>query len=209
MGFNQNENWISNKDKSIIELLLFSTIDKEGITMELGCWQGQTSVILANDIYPEILYCIDHWEGNIEEEKFTGETHYTTEQIKLRDVYKEFIDNMNSLTNKNYIVFKDTHEHYLSTFKGNIKFAFVDGSHDYQSVKNTILLLLPHIIEKGVIIFDDYHSSDTTKLDGGVKKAVHEFFDNKVYCDTIYTGNNIAWVIIDRPFKLENLINKS
>ena len=55
-------------------------------------------------------------------------------------------------------------QQYLNKLlKGNkIDFAFIDGAHDYESVKHDFeKLILPKLAEDGVVIFDDYSNLST------------------------------------------------
>jgi hypothetical protein len=131
---------------------------------------------LANHCFPENLICNDTWLGNVAESKITGVTHITEEILKVRDVYSIFIDNMENNTQKNYTVVKKDCIEWLKTFKEPIKFIHIDASHEYESVFETINLVLPNMVKGGIICGDDYESANIKRRDlhGGVQRAVME-----------------------------------
>ena len=96
--------------------------------------------------------------------------------VKVRDVYSIFIDNMENNTQKNYTVVKKDCIEWLKTFKEPIKFIHIDASHEYESVFETIKLVLPNMVKGGIICGDDYESANIERSDlhGGVQRAVME-----------------------------------
>jgi hypothetical protein len=75
-----------------------------------------------------------------------------------------------------------------------IKFCHIDASHDYASVRDTLLAVLPRLTSGAVLIGHDYESAHAgrTDLEGGVERAVRE-----VLPDHIVHGNN--WVYVHVP----------
>ena len=175
-----HEDWYS--DNQITDLVnIFKKVkDLDGQIIEIGCWEGKSTINLANNCYPEILICNDTWLGNIQESLITGDTHITEKIVKERDVYNTFINNMENNTQKNYKIVKEDCLRWLKKFEGNIKFIHIDASHEYESVFNTIKLVLPHMVKNGIICGDDYLSANMYRddLHGGVEKAVKDLLPN-------------------------------
>ena len=169
-----NENWYSDTQINDLILLFDTTKDLKGNIIEIGCWEGKSTTALANKIYPEILICNDIWLGNIEESKVSGITHITELILKERDIYSIFIDNMETLTKKNYTVVKKDCLNWLKEYNEPIKFIHIDASHDYESVIETIKLVLPKLVDGGVICGDDFINASSPELHGGVNRAVKE-----------------------------------
>ena len=170
-----HEDWYSN-EQCMMLVQLYNTVKEEtGLIIEIGCWEGKSTIHLANTCYPEVLICNDTWLGNLAEEQIGGEPHITTHILKHRDVYQVFINNMNQFTKSNYKVVKEDCLEWLKTVNEPIKFCHIDASHDYHSVKKTIDLVRPHMVKKGIICGDDYFC-DFAQLDGGVQRAVNEAF---------------------------------
>ncbi len=100
------ENWYSQSQiENLIELVK-KVKPLEGNIIEISCWEGKSTIAIANNCYPEKLLCNDTWLGNVQESIVTGKEHITETILKSRDVYRVFINNMNSSTKQNYQIVK-------------------------------------------------------------------------------------------------------
>jgi predicted O-methyltransferase YrrM len=171
-----NENWYSNEQIVNLIHLLNTVKNVQGNVIEIGCWEGKSTIHLANNCYPETLICNDTWLGNVQESIVTGIEHITETIVKTRDVYGTFVNNMNAETKQNYKIVKLDCIEWLANFDGLIKFIHIDASHEYDSVFKTIQLVLPKMVKGGIICGDDYLSANIsrTDLNGGVERAVRE-----------------------------------
>lgn len=187
-----HENWYSENQINDLVTLLKSVKDKDGKIIEIGCWEGKSTISLANNCFPEILICNDTWLGNIQESIVTGVTHVTEEILKERDVYNIFINNMNKNTQQNYIIIKEDCIEWLKKFDGAIKFIHIDASHEYESVFETIKLVLPKMVNGGIICGDDYLSANIHRIDlhGGVERAVKEALPNHNHIGNLWYYRN-------------------
>jgi hypothetical protein len=183
-----NENWYS--DTQCLDLcnLAKRVKDLKGVYIEIGCWEGKSTHNLANTIYPEVLLCNDTWLGNIVESETTGIKHITETILEYRDVYKTFLQNMKNTTKGNFLVYKLDCLNWLPTLNDEIKFCHIDASHDYESVHKTIELILPKLIPGAIICGDDFLSSNSDRkdLNGGVERAVREFFPNVLNIENLW-----------------------
>ena len=183
-----HEDWYSeNQINNLVKLLKYVK-DKNGKIIEIGCWEGKSTISLANNCFPEILICNDTWLGNVQESAVTGVTHVTEEILKYRDVYSIFIYNMNNNTKQNYTIIKEDCIEWLKKFEGSIKFIHIDASHEYESVFETIKLVLPKMVKGGIICGDDYMTSNINRYDlhGGVERAVKELLPNHYNIDNLW-----------------------
>jgi predicted O-methyltransferase YrrM len=171
-----NENWYSESQLQDVIMLLHRAKHLDGNIIEIGCWEGKSTVQLANHSYPESIICNDTWLGNVAESILTGTTHVTEEIVKHRDVYGIFVNNMNTLTKQNYNIVKEDCIQWLSSYDKPIKFIHIDASHEYESVFKTIQLVLPKMVKNGIICGDDFINSNMNRHDlhGGVERAVRE-----------------------------------
>lgn len=171
-----NEDWYSAKQCRDLIDLIKQVSHLNGAVIEIGCWEGKSSICIANNCYPDKLICNDTWLGNVEESKVTGTKHITEIILEKRDVYKIFIQNMEIFTKKNYTVVKEDCLKWLEKFTEPIKFIHVDASHEYDSVFKTIKYILPHMVSGGIICGDDFLSANIGRsdLNGGVERAVRE-----------------------------------
>ena len=175
-----NENWYDDCQLNNLVTLYKSIKELTGSIIEIGCWEGKSSMALANVCFPETLICNDTWLGNQVESELTGKVHATEIILKTRDVYKIFTDNMNNFTKSNYTVVKDDCLKWLPQFKQPLKFCHIDASHEYFSVKKTIEILLPLVVPNGILCGDDFLTSNIRRTDlaGGVERAVRETLPN-------------------------------
>lgn len=175
-----NENWYSDKQCNDLQNLVKLTCDISGSIIEIGCWEGKSTVNIANTCYPEILICNDTWLGNIQESIITGVKNISEIIVETRNVYGCFINNMDTLTRRNYTVVKMDCMEWLEKYNENIKFIHIDASHDYESVYKTIELCLPKMVKGGVMCGDDFESANINRIDlhGGVERAVRELLPN-------------------------------
>jgi predicted O-methyltransferase YrrM len=175
-----NDDWYSNYQLDNLEALAKQVKNKEGAIIEIGCWEGKSTVALAKSFYPEVLVCNDTWLGNIQESIITGTTHATELILKERDVYTIFQENMSLLTDGNYTIVKRDCIEWLKEYNEPIKFIHIDASHDYESVHETIRLVLPNMIKGGILCGDDFLSANmhVQELHGGVERAVRELLPN-------------------------------
>jgi hypothetical protein len=171
-----NEDWYSDDQCNDLIELVKSVNHLNGVLIEIGCWEGKSTICIANNCFPNVLICNDTWLGNVTESKVTGEKHITEVILEQRDVYNTFITNMNNNTKKNYTVVKEDCIEWLQTFNEYVKFIHIDASHDYDSVAETIRLILPNMVNGGIICGDDFIHSNINRhdLNGGVEKAVRE-----------------------------------
>lgn len=172
-----HEDWYSNDQLQALSLLYKLVQRLEGAVIEIGCWEGKSTITLANACYPEQLICNDTWLGNVAEAAVTGSSHPSVEIVAQRDVYAQFMKNMTAATRGNYRVVRRDCNEWLTTFNEPVKFAHIDGSHDYDSVATSLRLLLPHVIPGGILAGDDYLTAHagSVELRGGVQRAVQEW----------------------------------
>jgi cephalosporin hydroxylase len=162
--------------------------DLSGLCIEIGCWEGKSTVYLTNTLYPETLICNDTWLGNIEESNVTGTEHPSVTLAKQKDVYSRFLQNMNEVTKGNFVTVRQDCLEWLKTLKEPVKFCHIDASHDYESVYKTIELLKPLVVPGGILCGDDYLTANIRckVLQGGVQRAVMESFDDFEHAENLW-----------------------
>lgn len=173
-----HEDWYSNEQVEVLCKLAKEVKNLNGSIIEIGCWEGKSTFNLANAIYPETLICNDTWLGNVAESICSGNKHPTEVILENRDVYRIFRENMDKLTERNYDIVKKDCLEWLNEYDGKVKFCHIDASHDYYSVRKTLELLLPKLVNGGILCGDDFGNANMncTILHGGVERAVREIF---------------------------------
>jgi hypothetical protein len=130
------------------------------IFVELGSWIGKSARIIAPQLpYDAKLYCIDTWNGTLDE----------PEQLKL---FHDRIVNLFQIFLSNCIQKRVAHKihpirmtsHGASKiFKEKIDFLFIDNAHTYDFVYKDIMHWYPRMSEIGVMTGDDYFIGTTAK----------------------------------------------
>ena len=87
-----NDNWYSDQQLGDLINLVKKVKDIDGNIIEIGCWEGKSTIQIANNCFPETLICNDTWLGNVQESIVTGITHPTELILKERDVYNIFMN---------------------------------------------------------------------------------------------------------------------
>ena len=168
--------------------------------LEVGVFHGVTSRNVC-----EILYSL---HGN--NFKFTGIDLFLNDNEVLKDEYapKTTFSNPLKTIYYNFIIRSDPYniksvnkllrkfEKNINIIKGNsndvlkeinldgIDYAFLDGGHKYETVRNDLENLTQIVNNKGTILCDDYNLSYAP----GIKKAIDEYVFDKNYDLKIYNS---------------------
>ncbi|MBR3253428.1 class I SAM-dependent methyltransferase [Candidatus Saccharibacteria bacterium] len=169
----KNDQVSKEETEQIIELAK-GALNVSGDFVELGCYKGDTSLLLAEVLKNsnKKLWIYDSFEGLPEKSKEDesilgvnfkgGELFVTKREVKGRflraglpvPVIKKGW--FSELTNED--------------LPDEIAFAFLDGDF-YESIKDSLKLVAPKMVKDGIIIVHDY----TNPALPGVKRAVDEF----------------------------------
>ena len=101
---------------------------------------------------------------------------YSIEAVE--DLLKKFKKNIHLIKGNSNLILKKID-------MAKIDYVFLDGGHDYETIKNDLNNCIEVINNKGTILCDDYNLSYAP----GVKKAIDEFVKkNDLKCDLIYNS---------------------
>ncbi|HSW38690.1 MAG TPA: class I SAM-dependent methyltransferase [Acidobacteriota bacterium] len=166
------EDWYPDEQLEQLSNAAASAKALRGLFIEFGCWEGKSTVTIADIIYPATLHAVDTWRGNINEDP----KHVTVKTLKKRNVYATFRLNMQTDTKGNVEIHQMDCFDYLRSVAGPVAFCHIDASHNYEDVHRTISMCLPHMAGGGVLCGDDYVSAHKGRkdLNGGVERAVAE-----------------------------------
>ena len=179
-----HENWYSEPQMAQLSDKAKMVQDLKGEIIEIGCWEGRSTIALANAVYPQKMHAVDTWQGNYDE----SPTHPTIQWAKDRDIFAEFQKNIMELTKNNVIPQKMDCFEFLANFKEKVKLCHIDASHDYSSVKQTIKMLLSKLVPGWILCGDDYCTAHAARddLQGGVEKAVKEMCPGHVVVENFW-----------------------
>lgn len=171
-----HEDWYYDTLLGELAKLLSSIREVDGLIVDIGCWEGKSTIAILNAAHPETVICVDHWKGNLGESEATGQEHRSVELARSRNVYKTFVENVLSSTNRNFLIEKMDYVRWIPKVDRPIKFCHIDISNDYKSVKDAILSIQPKMAPGGLLCGYNYLSADVNEehLQGGVMRAVRE-----------------------------------
>lgn len=175
-----HEDWYSRDEIAQLEAAVDAVQGLQGILVEIGCWEGRSTVAIANRCWPDPLHAVDHWEGNWTERP----DHETVQALSHRDVFHAFQNNVQHLTRGNVTVHRAECIAFLQSLDAAIRFLHFDGAHDYKSVRAALELIVPRMVDGGIIVGHDFMTAHAGRvdLDGGVERAVLEILpDHDVY----------------------------
>lgn len=170
------EQWFPEDSQQALADLYRKTEGLEGRVVEIGSWEGRSTVALANACHPHIVHAVDTWEGS------PGEI--SAELAVGRDVFGTWKRNIYTETQGNVQAFRmgwrDFVVHYQATTDDPVRFLFIDAEHTYVEVRDTIAAFLPLMAPRAVICGDDQHHPP-------VRDAVLEAFPHA------YVVANLWW----------------
>lgn len=143
------EEWFGPASCELLARLVTDTEGVEGRIIEVGSWQGRSTVALANAAHPQMVDAVDTWQGS------PGEI--SADLAAGRDVFAEFAANIEERTAGNVTSHRMGWREFFATHEGPIRLLFIDAEHTYQEVRDNILAALPFMAPGSVICGDDAH----------------------------------------------------
>lgn len=145
-----HEDWFPEQSQTALAFLVKETIGVPGDIIEIGSWEGRSTVALANAAWPAHVHAVDTWKGS------PGEI--SAELAKQRNIYATFNQNIAELTDGNVVVHRMGWRHFfLHRDPTPIRLLFIDAEHSYKEVRENIEAALPHMSPGGVVCGDDAH----------------------------------------------------
>jgi beta-1,4-mannosyl-glycoprotein beta-1,4-N-acetylglucosaminyltransferase len=167
-----HEDWYADDQVLRLAAACERTRGLPGAVLDFGCWEGRSTIAIANACNPEPVIAVDSWAGYANQHP----KHETVQLARERDIFAQFARNVETLTAGNVRPERRDAHDFLAEWDGPVKFAHIDASHDYASVRRTIEACLPFVVPGGILCGDDYLTAGMGRgdLDGGVERAVRE-----------------------------------
>lgn len=118
-----------------------------GLIVEIGAWEGRSTVAMARAAHPRPVHTVDTWAGSPAE--------ISSDLAARRDVHAQWAANVQHYTLGNVIEHRMGWRDY--TPSGPVAVVFIDAEHTRIEVRDTILAFLPRMVEGGIICGDDAH----------------------------------------------------
>lgn len=144
-----HEDWFGPASQQAVAGLAASTARLIGDVVEVGCWEGRSTIAIANAVWPEPVQAVDTWEGS------PGEV--SADLAERRDVFATFMSNISELTEGNVTAHRMGWRDYFAVNRHPIRFLHIDAEHTYREVRDNITAALPLLVDGGVICGDDVH----------------------------------------------------
>ena len=192
------------KQKGVGDFFLNEVMEKKPKTfLEVGVFHGVTARNVCDLLYKihkdSFKYIgLDLFEKN---SNSISEIIPNTEFLNpLKTIYFRYIKKQNPYSVEAVKDLLKRYEKNISLIKGNsnqllkkidmskIDFVFLDGGHEYETVKNDLNNCIEVIKNEGTIICDDYDLSFAP----GVKKAIDEFIKKNNFKCSIICGDRFA-----------------
>lgn len=165
------EDWFPQASCEAIAQLVRLTAGVDGSIVEVGCWEGRSTIALARAVYPEVVNAVDTWQGS------PGEI--SAEIASGRDVYARFLENVASSSSVNIEPHRMGWREYFAAHKDPVRFCHIDATHSYEEVRDNIAAAREALAPGGIICGDDAHHPP-------VQQAVLEAFGDANLLATLW-----------------------
>lgn len=161
------EGWLTDKEGETLYRLA-QNCRGEGVIVEIGSYKGKSTIWLAagsKDGRGIPVYAVDHHQGSPE--------HYLWYGHKPIRTFEEFQKNIKAAGLENIVIpIVKTSAEAAKDLNQPVALIFIDGSHDYESVKLDFDCWFPKLIDGGLIVF---HDTSFPFLWLGPRKVVNQF----------------------------------
>lgn len=160
------------------------------VVVELGSWQGKSSVVLAGGLVGKQgakLYCIDPFgcDENTEYQRkyyepLLSRESRTVEQIFASNVKKSGVSHI-------AVAMKGYSFEFADSWLTPIDLLFVDANHEYEAVARDFQMWIPHVKPGGIVAFHDANG-----VWPGPTRVVDESL-TAVKFGRIHKADSVAW----------------
>jgi O-methyltransferase len=170
----------------------------EGTIVECGTWRGGMIAGIAELIQSyHAYYLFDSFEGLPEAQEVDGIAAKIWQTDTCSPSYynncsadeASAIEAMTMSGVKDYYITKGWFSETLKNFDQPISILRLDGDW-YESTMDCLTNLYPKVVDRGLILIDDYHTWD------GCSRAVHDYFSKHKICDRIRQYDNDVCFIL-------------
>lgn len=138
------ENWFGQSSQQVLAGLVAEIADVDGRIIEIGSWEGRSTVVLANST-SRTIHAVDTWKGCAADE--------TGRLAAARDVHAAWQANIATATAGNVVEHRMDWRDYHDN--SPVALLFIDAEHTYREVIDTIDAYLPLMAPGAVMCGDD------------------------------------------------------
>jgi len=145
-----HEEWFGQASCDTLARLVTEVADVPGALIEIGSWEGRSTIAMANAAHPRTVHAVDTWEGS------PGEV--SSELAARRDVWAQWNVNVRHFARGNITPYRfDWREFVEILGRSPVALVFIDAEHTYAEVRDTIAAFLPLMSPGGIVCGDDVH----------------------------------------------------
>lgn len=150
------ENWFRGGSRKVLARLVQQVADVPGRIVEVGSWEGRSTIAIANAAPDRQVHAVDTWRGSTSD--------VSAAIAKERDVHATWRANIDEATEGNVVeCWMDWRAYATSTRGEPIALLFIDAEHTYDEVSAQIDAFLPLIQPGGIICGDDWLIPDVMR----------------------------------------------
>jgi hypothetical protein len=144
-----HEEWFSEFSQHVLADLVRGVVDVPGLIVEIGSWEGRSTVAMANAAFPRMVHAVDTWQGSPFE--------ISAGLAQRRDVFAQWSTNIEMLTRSNVVAHRMGWREFVPTVTEPLALCFIDAEHSYLEVRDNLLAVIPLMSPGGIICGDDVH----------------------------------------------------
>ncbi len=135
------------------------------IAVEVGCWMGSTTILLADLGFR--VFAVDHWKADGTPDSMMTKKY---KELGQENLYKQFCTNVDSYLLRSIFPLIGSSAIMAEIWPKDLKisFLFIDGAHDYANALADIQAWSPLVAEGGIVAIHDFG------VFSGVSRAVIE-----------------------------------
>ena len=154
------EEWFGEASCEALANLYNLVADLEGDIIEIGSWEGRSTVALANACHPATLHAVDTFEGSPGE---VSAELATSRLLTKQNVHATFQRNVADLTEGNVEAHRMGWREWFKETDTPLRFVFIDAEHSEIEVRENIEAALTRMVPGGIICGDDAHHPPVQK----------------------------------------------
>lgn len=177
LSFHKNQDWFSHNICYWYHTFLKKLSNKKISILEIGNYEGNSSVFLLKEIPNSMITCVDSFSPYNELQ--SGKNYDV--------IYNNFLSNISPYKERVTIFKMKSSEFFSLKLNSDKNFKdekydliYIDGSHIYSDVLNDANSAINLLNENGVLIFDDFLWMHYPKINYNPMGAIKKFLENNI-----------------------------
>ena len=131
--------------------------NKELVGVEIGVYEGKNAKSILDNLNIRKLFLVDPYKSYTDKDCMKLENHHT--QKELKDAFNKAFARLSRYKDK--VEFKrNNSDEAINSIPNDLDFVYIDGAHDYESIKKDLKLYYPKLKKGGVLSGHDIQLRD-------------------------------------------------